>query len=139
MPIFYAKYNTLVKAPVEKVWDALTNPDLVKQYFFGTQLTTDWKVGSKISFSGEWDGKPYEDKGIVHEYMPNHKAVYTYLSSWSGLDDLPENYLLITYEVEAAEGGTQLSIVQTNFDEEKAKHSEASWEAMIDGMKKLIE
>ncbi|MBC7885478.1 MAG: SRPBCC domain-containing protein [Saprospiraceae bacterium] len=50
---FKTKYQTIIKASVAKVWDALTNPEVVKQYFFGTDLVTDWKVGSPIIFQGE--------------------------------------------------------------------------------------
>ncbi len=139
MSLFISQYKTHVNAPLEKVWQALTNPDIVKQYFFGTTLITDWQVSHKIAFTGEWEGKAYEDKGIIQEYVPNQKAVYTYLNSWSGLPDAPENYQLITYEVSNVDGGTQLTITQTNFDEEKAKHSEESWASIMDGMKKLIE
>ena len=133
------QYSTTIKAPVEKVWQALTDPKLVKQYFFGTDLVTDWKVGSPLYFRGEWESKAYEDKGIVKEFTPNQSLSYSYLSSWSGLPDIPENYLLVSYKVEQVPEGTRLLITQSNYDEERAKHSESNWAAVIDGMKKLIE
>ncbi len=139
MSLYTAQYETFINATVEKVWDALTNPAIVKQYFFGTTLITDWKVGSTIVFQGEWDGNSYEDKGIIQSYVANQRVVYSYLSSWSGLEDAPENYLTITYEVNEENGGTALTITQTNFDEEKAKHSEESWASIMEGMKKLVE
>ena len=52
-----------VNAPAAKVWEALTNPEIVKKYFFGTNVKTDWKVGSPIIWEGEWEGKSYRDKG----------------------------------------------------------------------------
>lgn len=61
------------------------------------------------------------------------------MSSWSGLDDKPENYLLISYEVAQTESGTELFITQSNYDEEKAKHSSENWAIVIDGLKKLVE
>lgn len=42
----------IVKAPLNKVWDAIIKPELVKQYFFGTELVTTWKIGSPIFFRG---------------------------------------------------------------------------------------
>jgi uncharacterized protein YndB with AHSA1/START domain len=96
---FKAHYKTTIHAPMEKVWDALTNPVVVKEYFFGSDLVTDWKVGSPIYFQGEWEGKPYQDKGIVLEFTPLKSLSFSYLSNWSGLPDLPENYLLIIYEI----------------------------------------
>lgn len=134
-----SKYQTIIKAPIDKVWDALTNPEMVKQYFFGSNQETDWNVGSKVLWTGEYDGTTYVDKGVVLEYLPNKKLSYSYLSSWSGLDDNPENYLLVSYEVTQTENGTELIITQSNYDEEKAKHSSENWKIVVDGLKKLIE
>jgi uncharacterized protein YndB with AHSA1/START domain len=134
-----SNYRTVVKAPLPKVWDALINPELVKQYFFGSNMETDLKVGSPIYFWGDYEGKPYKDKGIIQEYVPNQLLSYTYLSNWSNLPDVPENYLLVTYSVKEVDGGTELTIVQTNYDDEKAKHSEENWKIVIDGLKKLVE
>ncbi|MCZ7609649.1 MAG: SRPBCC domain-containing protein [Ignavibacterium sp.] len=132
-------YKTTINASVEKVWKALTNAEIVKQYFFGSNQETDWKIGSTILWTGEYEGTKYVDKGKVLEFLPNKKLSYSYLSSWSGLDDKPENYLLVSYEVKSIETGTELIITQSNYDEEKAKHSEGNWAVVIDGLKKLVE
>ena len=136
---FKIHYKTTVNAPVEKVWDALTNPEIIKQYFFGTELLTNWEVGSDIVFQGEWEGQKYKDPGKVLEYSHNEKLAYSYLSNWSGKEDKPENYLWVCYEVKPIDNGTELTISQTNYDEERAKHSETNWASLIDGMKKNIE
>lgn len=136
---FKIHYKTVINAPLEKVWDALTNPEIVKQYFFGTELLTNWEVGSDIVFQGEWEGQKYKDPGEVLEYSHNEKLAYSYLSNWSGKEDKPENYLWVCYEVKPIDNGTELTISQTNYDEERAKHSEANWASLIDGMKKIIE
>ena len=132
-------YKTTIKAPVEKVWEALINPEMVKQYFFGSSQVTDWKIGNSILWTGEYEGTKYIDKGKILEFLSNDKLSYSYLSSWSGLDDKPENYLLVTYEIKAIEAGTELTITQSNYDEEKAKHSAENWAVVIDGLKKLVE
>lgn len=133
------QYTTTVKAPVEKVWDALVNPEIVKQYFFGTDLISTFKVGDEIIFQGEWEGQKYKDRGIILEYAENKKLAYSYLSNWSGMEDKPENYLWVCYEVKPTDNGTELTISQTNYDEERAQHSEGNWESLIDGLKKLVE
>ena len=132
-------YQTIVKAPLKKVWEALTDADIVKQYFFGSNQETSWKVGSPIRFWGEYEGQKSDDKGEVLEYEQDKKLTFSYLSSWSGLPDEPDNYLYVSYEVKEVSEGTQLSITQSNYDEEKAKHSEANWATVIDGLKKIVE
>ena len=58
---FAAAASVTIAATAERVWDALTNPSLIKQYLFGTDAISDWKPGSPITYRGVWEGKPYED------------------------------------------------------------------------------
>lgn len=135
-----AKATININVPVAKVWNALINPDLIKQYFFGTNAISDWKVGSQLIFRGEWEGKTYEDKGTIQEITPNKLLRYNYLSSMSGLEDLPENYANITYELSEANETTTLSITQDNVANEKAReHSEQNWNYVLNNMKELLE
>ncbi len=127
------QYRTIINAPLEKVWEALTNSEIVKQYFFGTNLVTSWKVGALIIFQGEWD------KGEVLEYEQNKRLAYSYLSNWSGKEDKPENYLWVCYEVKSDGEKTELTIHQSNYDEERAKHSEGNWASIVDEMRKIVE
>lgn len=136
---FKIQYKTTINAPIDKVWDGLTNSEIVKQYFFGTELVTTWNVGEDIIFQGEWEGQKYKDKGKVLEYSKNEKLAYSYLSNWANMEDKPENYLWVCYEVKPIENGTELTISQTNYDEERAKHSEGNWASLIDGLKKIVE
>lgn len=136
---FLARYQTRVNATPEKTWNALTDPALVKQYFFGSNLVTSWRVGEPIYFRGEWEGQRYEDKGIVLTFDAPHFLSFSYLSSWSGMPDLPENYLQVTYRLWSTAEGTWLEVTQTNYDEAKAKHSEENWASVIAELKKVIE
>lgn len=133
------QYKTTIKAPIEKVWEALTSPKIVKQYFFDTDLVTTWEIGSPLFFQGEWEGQKYQDKGKVLEYEHNKRLAFSYLSNWSGKEDLPENYLWVCYEVEQDGNDTNLTIHQTNYDEERAKHSEENWASVVNEMKNVIE
>lgn len=133
------KYQSTIKAPVEKVWEALTKPELVKQYFFGSDQKTDWRPGSSITWTGEYEGQSYTDKGIVQEFIPHEKLSFSYISSWNNYEDKPENYLLVSYEVKPTAAGTELTITQSNYDEERAKHSAENWAIVVDGLRKIVE
>lgn len=129
-----------IRAPKKKVWEALTEPELIKKYFFDTQTETDWKVGSPIYYRGVWEGKMYEDKGTVltNEFLKRIR--YNYWSSFSGKPDVPENYAIITYELEEKKGVTRVTVTQDNIESEEAKkHSESNWGLVMDGMKKMVE
>ena len=44
-----ARASVTINAPVANVWDALVNPEAIKQYMFGTNVTADWQEGSPIT------------------------------------------------------------------------------------------
>ncbi len=135
-----AKASIRINAPASRVWDALTRPELIKQYLFGTQVNTDWQVGSPITYQGVWQGKPYEDKGQVLEIEPEKRIVSTFWSSLSGLEDRPENYKTVRYELSGEDSGTILTVTQdNNASEEEATHSEQNWKMVLEGIKKLLE
>ncbi|WP_213814406.1 SRPBCC domain-containing protein [Glaciihabitans sp. dw_435] len=131
---------TIDASPAE-VWRALTDPELVARYMFGTELTTDWEVGSPVVYRGEWEGKPYEDKGIVLEFRPNELLETSHFSPLTGAEDIPENYHTVTYRLEElAPGGTLVTLTQDNNDTpEAAEHSQANWEMALAGLKSVVE
>ena len=137
---FPAKATITINAPAPRVWEALTEPSLIKQYLFGTEVTTDWRVGHPITYTGEWDGKQYEDKGEVIEKIVGKLLVTTYWSSLSGLPDIPEYYKTVRYELSPEGSGTRLTITQDNNDSrEDADDSEQNWKMVLEGIKKLLE
>jgi uncharacterized protein YndB with AHSA1/START domain len=132
--------RTTINAPLAEVWDALTNPEIIKQYFFGTDATTDWKVGNPITFSGTWEGKAYKDKGTVLDFEKNKLVKYSYWSSMSGIEDKPENYVIVTYELAGVDWNVDLAITQENIPDEKMKeHSQENWKLVANELKKLVE
>ncbi len=135
-----AQARTTIKAPVSAVWQALTDPAIIKQYFFGTNVVTDWKVGSPIYYRGEWQGKPYEDKGVILEFEPPRKLVSTHWSPLAGVPDVPENYHTVTYLLAERDGGTELTLLQDhNATEEEKQHSEENWNMMLKALMALLE
>jgi uncharacterized protein YndB with AHSA1/START domain len=134
------KSSVVVHAPVSRAWAVLTNPEFIKEYLFGTQTTSDWIKGSPIEFTGEWEGKAYCDKGIIQDIEPEKLLRYTYWSSFSGTEDVPENYSAITYELEAKDGQTVFSLTQQGFaSEEGLRHSEDNWSSILQNIKTIAE
>ena len=83
--MYSAKVSIIINASIVNVWKTLTNPELVKQYLFGTNVSTDWKKGSQIRWAGIWKDKNYEDRGQVIEAVDEKLIIYTYWSSMFGL------------------------------------------------------
>jgi uncharacterized protein YndB with AHSA1/START domain len=135
-----AKENITLRAPASRVWDALTKPELIQQYFFGTYASSDWKKGSPITFEGEWEGKKYKDKGTILKVRPGKLLQYNFWSSMSGVEDKPENYVIITYALNGDKDATELTITQENIPTEEMKeHAEQNWRRVLDGLKEVVE
>ena len=137
---FSAQVSETINAPLWEVWEALVTPEIIKKYFFGTDAKSDWKVGSPLTFAGEWDGKTYEDKATILENDPGRRLKYSYWSSMSGIEDLPENYVDVTYELNEKDAHTLITISQDNIPSEKAKaHSAENWAKVLKSLKDLLE
>jgi uncharacterized protein YndB with AHSA1/START domain len=137
---FIAKQSVTIKAPAAKVWDALINPKMIKQYLFGTDAVSDWQVGSPIRYRGAWQGKSYEDKGIILDIVPGRVLKTTYWSSLAGLPDVPENYKKVTYTLAPEDDGVRLTVTQdNNATEEAREHSEENWKQVLGKLKELLE
>ena len=137
---YTAVATTMINAPASKVWEALTNPELIKRYMFGTNVITDWKVGSPIIYQGEWEGKPFEDKGKVLEIEREKSLITSHWSPLSGVPDSPENYHTVAYQLSGKNGRTQVTITQDkNASEEEKEHSEKNWSMMLGSLKELLE
>jgi uncharacterized protein YndB with AHSA1/START domain len=132
--------SVLIHAPVQEVWRALTTPEMIKQWFFGVETETDWTPGSSIVHRGEYQGKPYVDKGKIVRFEAPDLLVHTHWSDVSGTPDEPEHYQEVTWALAELEGATELTISERNLPSEEAKDvSEQGWKAALESLKTLLE
>jgi uncharacterized protein YndB with AHSA1/START domain len=130
-----------INAGATKVWKALTTPEIIKEYLYGTETLTDWQVGSEIIFQGEYQQQKYRDKGTILENIPDQRLSYSYWSGFSGTPDEPGNYSVVTYELNAIDANhTLLTWTQKGFaNEELFKHSESGMDAFLREFKNVVE
>ena len=135
-----AKASTVISVPVAKVWNALVDPETIRQYMFGVNVTSDWEVGGLIVWKGEWQGKTYEDRGVILRLNPGHVFQYSHFSPRSGLPDEPEYHHIVTVELTGNDSLTIVSLSQDNNPTEQERaHSQKNWELMLESMKNLLE
>ena len=111
-----ASASVIVDSTKQEVWKALTQPDLVSQYFMGAIVKTDWQVGHPITFSGTWKDKPFEDKGEILSFEPEREMSYSHWSPLSGSDDVPDNYHVVRITLADADGSTLVTLDQSNLN-----------------------
>jgi len=140
MSEFLLTVDQPIKASRSKVWDALTNPAMIKKYMFGTDTESTWKVGGPITFTGTWEGNPYVDKGTILQIEKEKILKYNYWSSFSGTEDIPSNYANIVYQLEEQPNHVLLTITQDGIKSEEAReHSEKNWKMILNTIKELLE
>ena len=134
-----AHAETEISASPQQVWDALTDPEAISSFMFGSKVDTDWEEGSPITWSGEYDGKSYQDKGEVLEVEPEKRLVVTHFSPMTGQADVPENYHRVTYRLEDEGDRTQVTLEQDNTPAGSEEEFRTNWETMLGNLKELVE
>ncbi|MEV0461337.1 SRPBCC domain-containing protein [Nocardia tengchongensis] len=138
-PIPDASATLTVAHPPARVWKALTTPAEISRYFLGTEVVTDWNVGSPITFRGEWQGKSYEDHGRILEFNSPRQLRITHFSPLTGLPDTPENYHTLTYTLAPVPNGTTVTITQgNNRSESEIAESENTWRMILDNLDQFL-
>jgi len=145
MAVQASQVKTTVNAPPSAVWKALTNASSLKQFFFGSDIVTDWRIGSPIRFRGDWKGKPYEDKGMIQSFDVDHRLAFTHWSPLSKLEDKPENYHLVSFDLRPFNSGTEVVLTQINQSDnepltpEMRQEYDKNWSMLLEGLKKTVE
>jgi uncharacterized protein YndB with AHSA1/START domain len=129
-----------VDASPERVWAALTEPEQIAVYMHGSQVRTSWEVGAPITWEGEYDGRPYQDKGEVLVVDRPRTLSVTHYSPLMGQPDEPDSYHTLVYTLTEDDGGIRLELSQDgNESAEQAEQFSRNWQQMLDGLKALVE
>ena len=137
-----------IGVPVEAVWDALTNPEMTKKYMFGCEALSDWRPGSPLLWKGSFNGlEMVAVKGNVVSIEPGRSLVYTAIDPNNPeIPDVPENYLIVTYELSEHGGQTRLAVSQGDYNSvaQGAKRYEETmagggWTPLLVQIKALLE
>lgn len=128
-----------IHADRERVWMAMTDPDLVSEWMMGARVESDWKPGSEITWSGEYNGQSFEDRGEIIEIDHAKRLVHTHFSPMSGAEDVPENYHRVDWSLDEDGESTDLTLEMPVDSEEQAEEFESNWGAMLDSLKDVAE
>ena len=152
----FVKNNITINAPAAKVWDVLTNPEQTKKYMFGCETVSDWKAGSCLEWKGNYEGKEMVFvKGNILDITPEKFLAYTTIDPNNpAMEDKPENYLTVTYDLREenlptgqAGGQTVLTVTQGDYNKvadgenryKEASNNGEGWNPILVEIKKIAE
>jgi uncharacterized protein YndB with AHSA1/START domain len=148
MPTLEIKNTISINAPALKVWEVLTQSEYTKIYMFGCSAISDWKVGSSLLWNGSFEGVEMTFvKGSIVEIEPVNKLIYTVFDPNSTIEDIPENYLNVTYELLEVDGITTLNVTQGDYSKvaegerryQESHNNGEGWNPILLQMKKIAE
>ena len=144
----FVKNTIVINSSPAKVWDALTNPQKTKQYMFGCETVSNWKVGSLLLWKGFDEGKEIiYVKGEILELEAEKLLKYTTIDPHSTIDDTSENYLVVTYQLTQDGDQTIFTVTQGDYSkvaEGERRYKEAynngeGWNPILQQIKALVE
>ena len=126
-----ASKSITINAKPAKIWDAITDPKLVKQWMFGAEVVSDWQKGNALVYKGNWNGTPFEDYATIVDIEPEKLLKATY----------SKNNNTVTYELELlGEDQTKMTISQDNNPtQEEADKAAENWSMTLEAIKQLLE
>jgi len=138
-PRYSIEVHTSIRAPIRDAWAALTDPVQLGKLFWDSTVESDFVPGHPIVWKGTWDGKPFEDKGIVRKAEAPHLFQCTHWAPSSG-PELEENYSLLTWRLDEEGSGTRVTFQHDNIRTLQMKeHSEPMWKMLLERMKDTLE
>jgi uncharacterized protein YndB with AHSA1/START domain len=131
--------DIIIHADLARVWNLLVDPVKVGELFWGSTVESDFTVGSPIVWKGEWEGKPFEDRGIIKRVDPLALLQCTHWTvTTSSTPESSPN--LLTYRLSQEKEGVRVTFTHENIPTEESRaHSEPMWRQLLERMKGMLE
>ena len=131
-------YVTFIRTTPTRVWKALTDPEFIRQYWFGTTADCSWRKGAPWKLVRP-DGST-SDAGEILEIDPPRRMVIRWQNAWKP-ELAAEGPSVCTIELEPLGGAVKLTITHT-IERTPSQFIEAvsgGWPKVISNLKSLLE
>ncbi|MGI8757307.1 MAG: ArsR/SmtB family transcription factor [Acidimicrobiales bacterium] len=130
-------FEIYIRTTPERLWEAITDPEIRGKYNFGSQVISDWEPGGPFQMA-----HPGADvllgEGINVEIDPPHRLVQTMTALWS--DDVKrEGTTRVTWEIEQVEDSCRLTVTHDQLREGANEELYGGWPMILSGLKTWLE
>jgi uncharacterized protein YndB with AHSA1/START domain len=131
-------YEIYIRTTPERLWQALTDSELVRRYYFGSVIESDFRPGSPLIYRQPDDGR-IDIQGEVVEADPPRKLVHTFAVRWD--PDVNDPPTRVSWEITPMGDACLLSVTHDGFTDETATYAstKGGWPMILSGLKTLLE
>ena len=131
-------YEVFIRATPERIWEAITDPARTRDYFYGTQVKSDWKVGSPMFYDYP-DGR-LAAEGKILEIDPPRRLVHTFSATWDD-EVAPDAPHTVAWTIQPMGAACRVSCEHWGFAGETATYRSVSGglSLILNGLKTLLE
>lgn len=134
-------FEIYIKTTPERLWEAMTSPDMRAKYTFGVRVDSDWTPGSSyVAAAGPNTVGPNMpiSEGENLEVDPPRRLVQTFRALWS--DDVKsEGTSRVTWEIEPVGDSCRLTVTHDQLREGANSELYGGWPMVLSGLKTLLE
>ena len=128
-------YEIYIRTTPERLWEAITDPEIRSKYNFGARVSSDWTPGSRIEM-GHPGGLLGEGENL--EVDPPHRLVHTMVALWS--DDVKsEGTTRVTWQIEPIRDSCRLTVTHDQMREGANDQIYGGWPMILSGLKTWLE
>jgi uncharacterized protein YndB with AHSA1/START domain/DNA-binding transcriptional ArsR family regulator len=130
-------FEIYIKTTPERLWEAITDPEIRSKYNFGARVSSDWTPGSRYEMSA-MDGTVALGEGENLEVDPPRRLVQSATMLWS--DDVKsEGTSRITWEIEPVGDSCRLTVTHDHLREGANEELYGGWPMILSGLKTWLE
>ena len=131
-------FEIYIKTTPERLWEAITDPELKRRYTFGVGIETDWTEGSPYRAAAGPNGEVAINEGENLEVDPPRRLVQTMRALWS--DEVREaGTSRVTWEIEPVGDSCRLRVTHDQLAADANNELYGGWPMILSGIKTLLE
>jgi uncharacterized protein YndB with AHSA1/START domain/DNA-binding transcriptional ArsR family regulator len=132
-------YTVYIRAPRQKVWDAITRPEFTHRYFFGSEPASSWKPGDRLLWTEHGTGHELVDGEVIECDRPR-RLVHSWIVKYDEALTA-EGPSRVTWELEETDGVTKLTAIHDDFPRGSKVYENVAggWPLVLSGLKTLVE
>jgi uncharacterized protein YndB with AHSA1/START domain len=130
-------FEIYIKTTPERLWEAITDPEMREKYSFGMRVVSDWTPGSRYQSTAR-DGTVVLGEGENLEIEPPRRLVQSFQALWS--DEVKrEGLSRVTWEIEPVGDSCRLTVTHDQLREGAHDELYGGWPMILSGLKTLLE